>query len=123
MAFARGPFSVPRREKMQTLRALQEDGRLVLELADNGPGLSPRARENLFQPFKGSTTAGGTGLGLAIARELMRAHGGDIRLKETTAEGTCFHRAAPQAGYPRPAGEAGGVRLGWSLRPRSVTLP
>ncbi len=78
-----------------TLRALQEDGRLVLELADNGPGLSPRARENLFQPFKGSTTAGGTGLGLAIARELMRAHGGDIRLKETTAEGTCFHLELP----------------------------
>ena len=77
------------------ITAVRENGRLVLEVADNGPGLSPRARENIFQPFKGSTTAGGTGLGLAIARELLRAHGGEIRLKETTAEGTCFRLELP----------------------------
>ncbi len=75
--------------------ATQENGRLIVEVADNGPGLSPRARENLFQPFKGSTTPGGTGLGLAIARELLRAHGGELRLKESTAEGTCFQLALP----------------------------
>ena len=75
--------------------AARNEGRLVIEVADNGPGLSPRARENLFQPFKGSTTPGGSGLGLAIARELLRAHGGELRLEESTAAGTRFQLTLP----------------------------
>ena len=66
------------------------NGRLRVHVIDNGPGLPPRARENLFQPFTGSARAGGTGLGLAIARDLIRAHGGEIRLDYSTAEGTSF---------------------------------
>ncbi len=78
-----------------TVTARRENGDLVVEVSDNGPGLSPRARQNLFQPFSGSGKSGGTGLGLAIARELMRAHGGDIRLNGSTAEGTCFRLELP----------------------------
>ncbi len=63
---------------------------LMLEVADNGPGLPPRALKNLFKPFKGSAKAGGTGLGLAIAREMMRGHGGDLSLKQTGADGSRF---------------------------------
>ncbi len=51
---------------------------IVIGVADNGPGLPPRARENLFVAFEGSARAGGTGLGLAIARELTEAHGGRL---------------------------------------------
>src|SRR6185312_5860455 len=51
---------------------------LDLAVADNGPGLPPRARDNLFVAFEGSAKAGGTGLGLAIARELVVAHGGTL---------------------------------------------
>ena len=76
--------------------ARREDGRVVIEVRDDGPGLSPRARERLFEPFAGSSRAGGTGLGLAIARELMRAHGGDIRLERSTSEGTCFRLDLPE---------------------------
>lgn len=54
-----------------------DDG-LLLTVADNGPGLPPRARDNLFVAFEGSAKAGGTGLGLAIARELVAAHGGTL---------------------------------------------
>ncbi|RYE10116.1 MAG: HAMP domain-containing histidine kinase [Hyphomicrobiales bacterium] len=50
----------------------------IISIADNGPGLPPRARENLFVAFEGSAKAGGTGLGLAIARELVAAHGGTL---------------------------------------------
>lgn len=50
----------------------------TVSIADNGPGLPPRARENLFVAFEGSAKAGGTGLGLAIARELVAAHGGTL---------------------------------------------
>ncbi len=71
-------------------------GALTLTIADNGPGLAPRARENLFQPFAGSARAGGIGLGLAIAREVLRAHGGDLRLVASGAEGTAFALDIPQ---------------------------
>lgn len=75
--------------------ARREPERVVIEVSDNGPGLSPRARERLFVPFAGSSRPGGTGLGLAIARELMRAHGGDLTLAHSTGEGTCFRLTLP----------------------------
>lgn len=56
------------------------DGDLRILVGDDGPGLSDKARERLFQPFAGSSRPGGTGLGLAIARELAQAHGGDLLL-------------------------------------------
>ncbi len=70
--------------------ARQSGDRFVIVVQDNGPGLPPRAREKLFQPFEGSARVDGTGLGLAIARDLMRAHGGDIELEKSDADGTCF---------------------------------
>jgi signal transduction histidine kinase len=71
---------------------------ILLMVADDGPGLPPKARDNLFRPFAGSARPGGTGLGLAIAREIMRAHGGDITLTASTAQGTTFCLTLPDAG-------------------------
>ncbi len=65
-----------------------------LAVSDNGPGLPPRARDNLFVAFEGSARAGGTGLGLAIAREILEAHGGTVRLAEQP-EGTRFELVFP----------------------------
>jgi signal transduction histidine kinase len=70
--------------------AQRTGSRVVVSVHDDGPGLAPRARERLFQPFAGTARPGGTGLGLAIARDLVRAHGGEIRLESTTGEGTTF---------------------------------
>jgi signal transduction histidine kinase len=67
-----------------------------IDIADDGPGLPPRAREKLFRPFEGSARAGGTGLGLAIARELMRGHGGDLTLVTSDKDGTRFRITLPQ---------------------------
>jgi len=78
-----------------SVRAADGKGALVMEVADDGPGMPPKARENLFQPFAGSARPGGTGLGLAIAREVMRAHGGDIELDESTGSGTIFRLTLP----------------------------
>lgn len=75
--------------------ARRSDGMVAITIRDNGPGLPPRARENLFEPFAGSARPGGSGLGLAISRELMRAHGGDIRLVRSTGEGTEFELDLP----------------------------
>jgi signal transduction histidine kinase len=72
-----------------------ENRKFAIEVADDGPGLPPKARENLFRPFYGSARPGGTGLGLAIARELMRAHGGDLVLVASTGAGTVFRITLP----------------------------
>lgn len=66
----------------------------IVSVIDNGPGLPPRARENLFVAFEGSARAGGTGLGLAIARELVEAHGGRLSLNDQE-KGTRFDIALP----------------------------
>jgi signal transduction histidine kinase len=75
--------------------AARDGGTLIIEVADDGPGLPPKARENLFRPFYGSARPGGSGLGLSIARELMRAHGGELTLASSTGAGTVFRLALP----------------------------
>lgn len=67
----------------------------ILIIADNGPGLPQKTRDNLFVPFASSTTKGGTGLGLAIARELSKEMGGDLTLSATGETGTVFHIKLP----------------------------
>jgi signal transduction histidine kinase len=59
--------------------AWREADRLVIEVADDGPGVPPAIRASLFEPFV-TGRPDGTGLGLAIARELARAQGGEARL-------------------------------------------
>mgnify|MGYP005994086415 FL=1 len=66
-----------------------------ITLQDDGPGLSPRALENIFLPFEGSGKAGGTGLGLSIARELARSLGGVLALRTTGSTGTVFTLTLP----------------------------
>ncbi|MFZ5791522.1 MAG: ATP-binding protein [Pseudomonadota bacterium] len=83
------------------VEAVREGDRILVDVADNGPGLPPRARENLFKPFAGTARPGGSGLGLAIARELARAHGGDLALLRSDAAGTVFRLELPAK---RPAG-------------------
>jgi signal transduction histidine kinase len=64
-------------------------------VADTGPGLPPKARENLFAAFRGSARSGGTGLGLAIAQELARLHGGSLELLDSQGTGTVFAVTIP----------------------------
>ncbi len=67
-----------------------------IEVRDTGPGLPPRAQENLFTPFQGGVRKGGSGLGLAIAQELVRGHGGELVLARTGSEGTVFEIRLPR---------------------------
>ncbi len=74
----------------------EKDGTsVIIDISDDGPGLSEKARENLFLPFAGSTRDGGSGLGLAIVRDIIKAHGGRIMLVETGASGTVFRIELP----------------------------
>jgi signal transduction histidine kinase len=74
----------------------ERHGRTVsFSVADNGPGIPPPMHAKLFQPFARAVRAGGSGLGLAIARDLARAHGGDITLMSTGPQGTRFRIDIP----------------------------
>jgi two-component system, cell cycle sensor histidine kinase and response regulator CckA len=72
------------------------DGRAVIEVRDNGPGLSPETRRHLFEPGH-STKPPGTGLGLAISRQLARLSGGDITVICPPGGGTVFRVVLPPA--------------------------
>ncbi len=64
-----------------------EAGRSVLVMVDDdGPGIPSTRRESVFRPFE-SGAGGGTGLGLTIARDIVRAHGGDITLEDSPMGG------------------------------------
>lgn len=69
------------------LRLRAEAGSARLEVADDGPGIPAAEREHVFERFvrlddSRVRSSGGTGLGLAIAREVARAHGGDVWVAE-----------------------------------------
>lgn len=79
------------------ISAAVHDGRVVLAVTDDGPGVAEHDRERLFEPFFTSRRAqGGTGLGLAIARSLLAASHGEIRC-ETAAKGARFVVTLPVA--------------------------
>ncbi|MGF0537512.1 ATP-binding protein [Agrobacterium sp. ES01] len=90
--FAPGQLDVTRR---MTISARRIGSVVSITVDDNGPGMPPKARENLFAAFRGSARSGGTGLGLAIARELVLAHGGTIALVEKPGPGTMFRIEIP----------------------------
>lgn len=78
-----------------TLLAREVGGTTEIRVRDTGPGLPEKARDNLFQPFRGSARPGGSGLGLAIAGELIRGHGGTLSLEETGSRGSTFRISLP----------------------------
>lgn len=79
-----------------TVTAEESPDHWLIHVRDTGPGLPPKAQENLFRPFQGGVSKGGTGLGLAISQELIRGHGGQLRLKETSESGTVFEICLPR---------------------------
>jgi len=71
---------------------------LVLELADEGPGVPPEIRDRLFEPFVSVGKRRGTGLGLAVARRFVEDHGGSLELLPASAppaHGARFRLALP----------------------------
>jgi two-component system osmolarity sensor histidine kinase EnvZ len=75
-----------------SIRALRSRGWLTITVEDNGPGIPPDKREEVFRPFHSLDTARNqnkksSGLGLAIARDIIRGHGGEITLGESVLGG------------------------------------
>ncbi|NNC35879.1 MAG: HAMP domain-containing histidine kinase [Acidimicrobiales bacterium] len=82
-------------EKRLVVRAEIMDDKACIEIEDTGPGLPKTALDNLFKAFTSSARKGGTGLGLTISRELARANGGNLALKNTDENGTVFDVSLP----------------------------
>ncbi len=67
------------------LTATPQERNVDVLVDDDGPGIAPDRRESVFRPFE--TGGGGTGLGLTIARDIVRAHGGDVLLEQSPMGG------------------------------------
>ena len=79
------------------LSATQQGNLLLIKVADNGEGVSPNNRMQIFDSFFTTRREkGGTGMGLAIVRAMLDAHGGAIRLVDSE-RGTAFELAIPVA--------------------------
>jgi two-component system nitrogen regulation sensor histidine kinase NtrY len=66
-----------------------ERGKIVIRIIDNGPGISKEAQEKIFIPFF-TTKQDGSGIGLSLSRQIMRSHGGNIRVNSVVGDGTVF---------------------------------
>lgn len=83
-------------------------GALVITVSDSGPGVSPRERDALFQPFSQLDTSktrshGGSGLGLAICQQLASAMKGSLELVDRPGSGACFRVRLPLLPESSPA--------------------
>ncbi len=67
---------------------IHPQGQLVIDVIDNGPGIAPDKREQIFVPFY-TSKRNGTGIGLFVAQQVMQAHGGSVSVI-AQAQGSCL---------------------------------
>src|SRR3954470_11055330 len=80
------------------VRAYEDDNSVVVEIADNGPGISPEVLPHIFEPFFTTKGVGeGTGLGLDTVKRIVRKHRGNIQVRSKPGD-TCFQVWLPVAG-------------------------
>ncbi len=94
---ARNAVAAARSRVQLTARA--EGGRIGVEVRDDGPGVPPELRDQIFTPFF-TTREKGTGLGLAFVREIVRDHGGEVRVRDADGGGSVFSFDLPGSGPP-----------------------
>lgn len=95
--------------RLLALRAWVEGGEAVLEVADNGPGMTAEVAKRAFEPFFTTKPQGvGTGVGLAVCHGIVAAHGGRIDLDTAPDAGARFRLRLPLAegAAPAPPGPA-----------------
>jgi signal transduction histidine kinase len=86
------------------LSAQMQDGSVLVEVTDNGPGISPEIRSQLFEPFVSAGKRTGLGLGLALTRQTVLDHGGDMWVESRPGEGATFCFRLPGAQVVQPLG-------------------
>jgi len=97
----------PRRQTGRvTVDLFVEGERAVVEVADDGVGISPEDRDRIFLPFF-TTKPSGTGLGMSIVKKIVDLHGGDIAIESAPGRGTRVRISLPAVPAPQPL--AGGT--------------
>ncbi len=79
-----------------TVSTKSENNRILIEIQDNGPGIPDEIKDKILQPFfttkKGTE---GTGLGLSITNDIIKAHGGELKVESIKGTGTAFRIQLP----------------------------
>lgn len=73
--------------------SMDADGTVLIQVADNGPGIKPANLQKIFIPFYSTsqpTARGGSGIGLSLSRQIMRKHRGTLTVQSDEREGTIF---------------------------------
>lgn len=78
--------------------AVENNGKLLLIVEDNGPGVPEEECLKIFEPFYSTKGAQGTGLGLAVTRKVVQEHAGTLTVERSELGGACFTIALPREG-------------------------
>lgn len=78
------------------IRARHQGAATIVDVRDNGPGVAEEIKDDIFEPFVSTKTAG-LGLGLTICRHSAERHGGSIVLAESGSSGTVFRISLPRS--------------------------
>ena len=79
-----------------TIRTYLQNDQVVLQIADDGPGITAEVLPRIFDPFFSTKKAGkGTGLGLSVSHGIVRDHGGELRVETKVGQGTTFVMLLP----------------------------
>ena len=69
----------------------KNNGKVEIKVADNGNGIPQKALDKIFQPFFTTKPTGqGTGLGLSLSYDIVKAHGGELKVETKEGEGSEF---------------------------------
>jgi two-component system sensor kinase FixL len=93
------------------ISAALEEGSVVVQVEDNGPGIAPEIRSQLFQPFVSAGKRNGLGLGLALTRQTVLEHGGDMWVESEPGHGARFSFRLPGAQAAREGAHWANLRV------------
>ena len=90
--------AMPRGGTLTVRSRLEQAGMVAVDVTDTGDGIAPEAMSRIFEPFFTTKPMGqGTGLGLAVSHQIVKKHGGTIRVESTVGTGSTFTISLPLA--------------------------
>ncbi len=97
-----------REDRRVVVRTRDLEGRLELEVEDNGCGMDCEIKSKVFTSFFSTKGTKGTGLGLLETKKVVQEHGGSVGIESTPGFGSTFQLILPRSRLPRPAADESG---------------